>query len=122
MFKLGCSLIPQLEGSIREKTDLEVQTLIEIMAQNEYCVEIEQSEKGVLGVNENSIILASQTLMSKQIEALSKQVQAISIRQVQVQQIQQPQTKPTALEEALTIFIKLTQTNFQEIKSNQESV
>jgi hypothetical protein len=38
-------------GSIREKTDLEVQTLIEIMAQNEYCVEIEQGEKGVLGVN-----------------------------------------------------------------------
>jgi hypothetical protein len=130
--------------------------------------------------------------MSKQIEALSKQVQAISIRQVQSQQIQQaqvlrcefygeghansecvpegvreeanyrrnyqeenpysntynmgwtqnsnlkysinntlnpitypsqqqPQTKPTALE-ALTSFIKLTQTNFQEIKSNQESV
>lgn len=131
--------------------------------------------------------------MSKQIEALSKQVQAISIRQVQVKQIQQaqvlrwefcgeghangecvpegvseeaiymrnyqeenlysntynigwtqnpnlkysnnntlnpitypsqqqPQTKPTALKEALTSFIKLTQTNFQEIKSNQESV
>ena len=35
---------------------------------------------------------------------------------------QQPQTKPTALEESLTSFIKLTQTNFQEIKSNQESV
>jgi hypothetical protein len=54
-------------GSIREKTDLEVQTLIEIMAQNEYYVEIEQSEKGVLGVNENSIILDSLALMSKQI-------------------------------------------------------
>jgi len=82
------------------------------MAQNEYCVEIEQNEIGVLGVNENSIIPASQALMSKQIEALLKQVQAISIRQVQVQQIQQPQTKPTTLEEALTSFIKLTQTNF----------
>ena len=35
---------------------------------------------------------------------------------------QQPQIKPTVLEEALTSFIKLTQTNFQEIKSNQESV
>jgi len=34
---------------------------------------------------------------------------------------QQPQTKPTELEETLTSFIKLTQTNFQEIKSNQES-
>ena len=33
-----------IEGSIRVKTDLEVQTLIEIMAQNEYCVEIEQGE------------------------------------------------------------------------------
>jgi hypothetical protein len=178
-------------GSIREKTDLEVQTLIEIMAQNECCVEIEQSEIGVLGVNENSIILASQALMSKQIEALSKQVQDISIRQVQQTQQaqvlrcefcgeghangecvpegvseeaidmriyqeenpysntynmgwtqnidlkysnnntlnpitypsqQQPQTKPTALEEALTSFIKLTQTNFQEIKSYQERV
>ena len=80
------------------------------------------SEIGVIGANENTIILASQALMSKQIEALLKQVQAISIRQVQVQQIQQPQTKPTTLEEVLTSFIKLTQTNFQEIKSNQESV
>ena len=78
-------------GSIRVKTDLEVQNLIEIMAQNEYCVEIEQSEIGMLGVNENSIILSSQALMSNQIEAFSKQVQAISIRQVQVQQIQQAQ-------------------------------
>jgi len=76
-------------GSIRVKADLKVQNLIEIMAQNEYCVEIEQGKIGVLGVNENIIILASQTLMSKQMEALSKQVQAISIRQVQVQQIQQ---------------------------------
>jgi len=42
------------------------------MAQNEYCVEIEQGEIEVLGVNENSILLASQTLMSKQMEALSK--------------------------------------------------
>jgi len=42
-------------GSIREKTDLEVQTLIEIMAQNEYCVEIEQSEIGVFGDLEVSI-------------------------------------------------------------------
>ncbi|KEH41545.1 DNA/RNA polymerase superfamily protein, putative [Medicago truncatula] len=179
-------------GSIREKTDLKVQTLIEFMAQNECCVEIEQSEIGVLGVNENSIIMTSQALMSKHIEALSKPIQVISIRQVQVQQIhqpqvlrcefcgeghangecvpegvseeaiymrnyqeenpysntynmgwtqnpdlkysnnntlnpitypsqQQPQTKPTALEEALS-FIKLTQTNFQEINSNQESL
>jgi len=58
-------------GSIRVKTGLEVQNLIEIMAQNEYCVEIEQGEIGVLGVNENSILLASQTLMSKQMEAQS---------------------------------------------------
>ena len=46
-------------GSIKVKTDLEVQNLIEIMAQNEYCVEVEQGKIGVLGVNENSIILAS---------------------------------------------------------------
>jgi len=78
-------------GSIRVKADLKVQNLIEIMAQNEYCVEIEQGKIGVLGVNENSIILASQTLMSKQMESLSEQVQAISIRQIQVQQIQQAQ-------------------------------
>jgi len=32
---------------------------------------------------------------------------------------QQPQTKATELEETLTSFIKLTQANFQEIKSNQ---
>jgi len=38
-------------GSIRVKTDLEVQNLIEIMAQNEYRVEIEQGEIGMLGVN-----------------------------------------------------------------------
>jgi len=174
-------------GSIRVKIDFGVQNLIEIMAQNEYCVEIEKGEIRVLGVNENSIVLASQILMSKQMEALSKQVQAISIRQVQVQQPQvlrcefcgeghangecvpervseeasymrnyqkenpysntykmgwtqnpnvkysnnntlnpityssqqQPQTKPIALEEALTNFIKSTQTNFQEIKSYQ---
>jgi len=74
-----------MSGNWGVTTDLEVQTLIQIMAQKEYCVEIEQSEIGVLRVNENSIILASQALMSKQIEALSKQVQAISIRQVQVQ-------------------------------------
>jgi len=35
---------------------------------------------------------------------------------------QQPQTNTSALEQALTGFIKVTQTNFQEIKSNQVSV
>jgi len=46
-------------GSIRVKTNLEVRILIEIMAQNKYCVEIEHGEIGVLGVNKNSIILSS---------------------------------------------------------------
>jgi len=58
------------------------------MAQNEYCVETAQGEIRVFGANENSVILASQIFMSKQMEALFKQVKAMSMRQVQVQRVQ----------------------------------
>lgn len=51
------------------------------MAQNKYRVETDQCEIRVLEVNENSVILVNQTLMSKQMDALSKLVQAISMRQ-----------------------------------------
>jgi hypothetical protein len=46
-------------GRIRVKIDLEVQIIIQNMAQNEYRVETDQCEIGVFGVNENSVILAN---------------------------------------------------------------
>lgn len=66
--------------------DLEIQTLIENMAQNANRAETERGKRAVIGVNKNSIILANQTLISKQMEELTKQVQAINMGQAQFQQ------------------------------------
>jgi hypothetical protein len=55
-------------GIMRVKMDLEVQTLIENMTQNEYHAETKCGKKGMFGVNKSSVILADQTLMSKQME------------------------------------------------------
>jgi hypothetical protein len=57
---------------MRVKNDLGVQTLIENMAQNEYRLETERGKRVVFGVDKNSVILANQTLMSKQMEELTK--------------------------------------------------
>ena len=59
-------------GSMRVKTDHEVQTLIENMSQNEYCAEAEKMKKGVFGVSESIVILANKTAMNNQIETLTK--------------------------------------------------
>jgi hypothetical protein len=60
-------------GSLKSKTDLEVQALIENMASNEYRAEAKKKERGVFGVSEQTTILANQAAMNKQIEALTKE-------------------------------------------------
>lgn len=45
-------------GSMRVKTDLEVQTLIKNIAQNEYRAETERGKRGVFGVSENICYLS----------------------------------------------------------------
>jgi hypothetical protein len=49
---------------------------------------LSEENKGVFEVNENSDMLVNQTLMSKQMRAHTKQVQAMSMGQVQAQQAQ----------------------------------
>jgi len=44
---------------MRVKTDSEVQTLVENMAQNKHCVDKEKSKRGVFGVSEGKAILAT---------------------------------------------------------------
>jgi len=46
-------------GSMRVKTDREIQTLIENMVQNEYRAEKERNKKGLFGVSENNAIVAN---------------------------------------------------------------
>ena len=50
---------------MKVKNDPEVQTLIENMAQNEYCAEAEKKKRGVFGVSENNAILENQTTKNK---------------------------------------------------------
>jgi len=80
-------------GSIRTKTDHEVRDLIENMTENEHRVDAEKKKRGVFGVNDNTAILANQTTMNKHLETLTKQVQAITMGQLQAQhaQVQQVQ-------------------------------
>jgi hypothetical protein len=52
-------------GSMRYKTDHEVQTLIENMAQNEYRVEGDKKKRGVFEVSDHTALLANQTAMNK---------------------------------------------------------
>ena len=81
-------------GSMKTKTDHEVRNLIENMTENEHRADSEKKKRGVFGVNDNTSILANQTTMNKHLETLTKQVQAITMGQLQaqhakVQQVQQ---------------------------------
>jgi len=66
-------------GSLKNKTDHEVEALIEIMAQNEYRSDAEKKKRGVYGVSDTTSILANQASMNKQIEALTKEFQGFSL-------------------------------------------
>ena len=52
-------LDPSAGGSMRVKTDHEIQTLIENMTQNEYRDEAEKKKMGVFWVSESSAFLAN---------------------------------------------------------------
>ncbi|XP_039688640.1 uncharacterized protein [Medicago truncatula] len=167
-------------GSLRVKTDHEVQTLIENMASNEYRAEAKKKERGVFGVSVTTSILANQAAMNKQIETLTKEVHAYQLSNKQLaaaircdlcgeghpngecvlegaseeanyvnyqrqnpysmnkhpnlsysnnntlnpllpnpQQQQQPR-KPSGLEETMMNFMKMTQSNFEEMKKSQD--
>jgi len=54
-------------GSLKNKTDHEVQELIESVAQNEYRADAEKKKRGVYGVSDTTSILANQAAMNKQI-------------------------------------------------------
>ena len=60
-------------GSLKVKTDHEVQALIENMVANEYRVDVEKKKMGVFGVSDHTAILANQAAMSKQLETLTKE-------------------------------------------------
>jgi len=60
-------------GSLKVKTDHEVQALIENMAQNEYRTDSEKKRRGVFGVIDHTAILANQAAMNKQLETLTKE-------------------------------------------------
>lgn len=66
-------------GSMRVKTNHEVQTILENMVQNEYRVDAEKNKRGVFGVSDNTTILANQVAINKQLEALSKHVQGLTM-------------------------------------------
>jgi len=59
-------------GSLKNKTDHEIEALIESMAQNEYRADAEKKKRGVYGVSATTSILPNQAAMNKQIEALTK--------------------------------------------------
>jgi len=59
-------------GSLNNKTDHEVQELIESMAQNEYRADAEKKKRGVCGVSDTTSIIANQATMNKHIETLTK--------------------------------------------------
>jgi len=152
-------------GSLKNKTDHEVQDLIESMAQNEYRADTEKKKRGVFGVSDTTSILANQAAMNKQIEALTKEFQGFTLANKQQQVVavrcdlcgeghgngkcvpegfseeanyvnysnnntlnplmpnpqQQQQRKPSALEETMINFKKMTQGNFEEINKIQEA-
>ena len=66
-------------GSLRVKTDHEVQTLIENMANNEYRADAEKKKRGVFGVRDTTSILANQEAMNKQIKTLTKELHAYTM-------------------------------------------
>jgi len=51
-------------GSLKNKTDHEVEALIESMAQNEYRVDAKKKKRGVYGVSDTTSILANQAAMN----------------------------------------------------------
>lgn len=69
----------QLGGSLKVKTDHEIQTLIENMANNEYCADAEKKKRGVFGVSDTTSILANQAAMNEQIETLTKELHAYQL-------------------------------------------
>jgi len=73
-------------GSLRVKIGHEATTLIENMAQNKYCADAKKKKRGVYGVSDNTTILANQTSMNKQLEALTKHVLGLTLAK-QTQQV-----------------------------------
>jgi len=67
---------------MRVKTDHEIKTLIENMTQNVYRAKAEKKKRGVFWVSESSAFLENQTSMNKQIKALTKHVQEITMGQL----------------------------------------
>jgi len=65
--------------SLKNKTDHEVEALIESMAQNEYRDNAEKKKRGIYGVSDTTSILANQAAMNKQIEALTKEFQGFTL-------------------------------------------
>jgi len=55
-------LYASASGSLKNKTDHEVETLIEIMAQNEYRANAKKKKRGVYGVSDTTSILANQVM------------------------------------------------------------
>jgi len=80
-------------GSMRTKTDHEVRNLIENMTENEHRADAKKKRRGVFGVNDSTALLANQTAMNKHLETLTKQVQAITMGQLQAQQAQVQQVQ-----------------------------
>ena len=66
-------------GSLKNKTDHEVEALIESMAQNEYRADAEKKKRGVYGVSDTTSILANQAAMNKKIDALSNEFQGFTL-------------------------------------------
>ena len=170
-------------GSLKNKTDHEVQALIENMANNEYRAEAAK-KRGVFGVSDQTAILANQAALNKQLETLTKEFHGFTMANKQQvaaircdlcreghangecvpegggeeanylgnykkpnpyynlgfnkhpnlsysnnntlnpllpnPQQQQPR-KPSALEETMINFMKMTQGNFEEIKKSQDA-
>jgi hypothetical protein len=75
-------------GSMRTKTDHEIWNLIENMTQNEHRANAEKKKRGVFKVSDNTAILAIQSTMNKHLETLTKQLQAITMGQLQAQHAQ----------------------------------
>jgi len=71
--------------SLKNKTDHEVEDLIESMAQNEYRADAEKKKRGVYEVSDTTSIQANQAAMNKQIEALTKEFQDFSLANKQQQ-------------------------------------
>ena len=81
-------LDPSIGGSMKTKTDHQVRDLIKNMTENEHRADSQKKKRVVFGVNDNTAILANQTTMNKHLETLTKQVQAITMGQLQAQQAQ----------------------------------